>query len=999
MIQNPDKNPDLSDFLILQKNLLSLERDAELAETQELIIENDSKSLQDMGLALINLKLKSLKVGFFGKTLLTLVSINFFDKVFKSPQNATETQKNLMKLPRNRLGTGDLVSLYESCVFFTEKSPLINALVFKISEYKLILAVEKSQQAENLDFETLLTNKKKLSVLISSNEVTYKRHLKVMDRISQIYSDISHPSNRLVRLFLSNSETSSFSDNNKDLPIEFYEKSLNSEQKTAVEKAINARDFFLIHGPPGTGKTKTLVEIIYQLVKRNLRVLACGPSNVSVDNIAERLPSEIKACRVGNPVRLKPEILHKSLDFLVKKCPIAKDIKEIKRTISELLRKQAKSQGSQRFDILKKIGLLRKELKELDKTAIREIFAEAQVILSTNTTAADKLLEIKNNFRVFDVVIIDEAAQALEISCWIPILSGKKVILAGDHKQLPPTIKSKEASVKGYSRTLFERLSENPGLKEFSLTLKRQYRMNEKIMNWSSQFVYQGMLEADETARTRTIKEMSVLLFIDTDGSNMGESNKSINESSSSRPNVSKSNRGEADLVLIVLKELITQGVAVTDIGIITPYNSQVSLIKSLIEKETTIVDSDKLEVSTVDGFQGREKEAIIISMVRSNPKREIGFLREFRRMNVAVTRAKRFVGLIGDKETVKGDEFLKNMVEYFENCGEYRLALQYKGMYNELHFNDGWFNEKMEKKEAGAGGQNKKKKKKKDKNDKNVENYKKTENENNGNHENNIKNDEKNVKNHNNDQNEEFKEEFHREHNLGNKDETELLEKLKTNIEEFIIDQARDTMELPGLNSYFRLKAHEFAENQGLLHESKGEGSNRRLILTKKQEKSLENNEKIEKNEEKKTENTTKVIPKPNNIKPKPLKKPKDKPQDNLTEDEFLDQMIMMNKTCNFISNVTNLSCPNKVHLISHCCEFCNRVFCLKHSLAETHGCGDRASFAAQIKFREEYDKKNKGNLKAKPEEKEYLKMKVQQKLKASQQNRNTKAPKKEKK
>ena len=701
-----NSNPELLSFISLQKSLLSLERDAEQAENQQLILDNDSKTLQDMGLALINIKLKSIKVGFFGKTLLTLVSVNFFDKAFKSQEAIPENQKILMKLPRTRFGTGDLVSLYESCGFFSEKNPLINALVFKITEFKLVLILEKGEKAQGLDLESFQNNKKKLAVMISSNEVTYNRHLKIIDKIPLIFSDISHSSNRILRLFLSNSETTYFAAN--ETPLVINDPYLNTEQKIAVEKAVNAKDFFLIHGPPGTGKTKTLVEIIYQLTQRNLRVLACGPSNVSVDNIAERLPEKIKGVRVGNPVRLKPEILNKSLDYLLKKCEIAKDIKTTKRSINELIRKLSKSPKEQKFDLRKSINALRKELKELEKLAIREIFSEAQVILSTNTTAADKLLTINEKFKAFDVVVIDEAAQALEISCWIPILSGKKVILAGDHKQLPPTIKSKEASEKGYSRTLFERLSENPAYKDFSLTLRVQYRMNEKIMNWSSQFVYQGLLEADETAKARSIKELSVLMFIDTDGSNMGESSKSIQESLGSKPNVSKSNRGEADLVLLVLKELIEQGVQIGDIGVITPYNSQVALIKMLVEKEVTLGNTEKLEVSTVDGFQGREKEAIIISMVRSNPNREIGFLREFRRMNVAITRAKSFVCLIGDKETVKGDQFLNNLVEYFETYGEYRVALQYKGMYDYIHFNEGWYGEKTEK--IGVGEQKKKK-------------------------------------------------------------------------------------------------------------------------------------------------------------------------------------------------------------------------------------------------------------------------------------------------
>ena len=1030
------------DFLSLQKSLLTLEQQADFIETQKLIQETDASTLESLGMAVNNLRFKSSKMGLYGRILITLVSSNFSEKLFKQ-QGVSEEILNKFRIPRNKFGSGDTIGIYETPPFYYT-SVILSGLVYKATDYKLIIALDKGK---NTDFDGIdiygALSGKKLSILSTSNEITYKRHMKVLERIPQVLDNNTHPSHQLAYKILS-PDTSYFNISMQDRKIDenpsvdFYDKSLNFEQKEAITKALTSQGLFLIHGPPGTGKTKTLCELIFQCVKRKLKVLACGPSNISVDNMAERLSPEIKACRIGNPVRLMPEILKKSLDYLLTKTISYKEIKEKKREINEILNKKTKK-SKEKYSENKQISFIRKDIKEMELMAIREVIQDSQVIFCTNTTADDKIFYKMNKNIYFDIVIIDEAAQALEISCWLPILLGKKLILAGDHKQLPPTIKSKEAAEKGFDKTLFDRMMEK--YPESSQLLRVQYRMNEKIMQWSSDCVYKGMLIADASVKEHSINDFSkhegkypVLLFVDTDGSNMGENipidiqkmmnnsiesqnntkNKEIIKSivdlsinvknSSKTQNLSKCNKGEADLVLILYNELLEYSLTAQDIGIITPYNAQVDIIKKLFEKNNK--DLTKIEISTVDGFQGREKEAIIISMVRSNPLKEIGFLKDYRRMNVAVTRAKRFVGLIGDSETIKNDQFLHEMITYFTSNGEVKMALEYKGIFEDIHYNEGFYQmdkgliEKINNRKKGN-------KKKKDKN---------------------KKNNEKSINN------EEIKQNI--EEKINNE---EFIEEYQKKIEEFLKDNAKEIIEFKGINSFQRMKVHEIAEKYGLLHKSTGEGTERMIQVMKKSQennvkieknqgndekikendieinKNIENNEETKKNLEEKPEiieNTNKIIENPekkektskkvkNNEKViKPIENPKkpsnkckkaSKVEEDEDEDEYLNKMIELNKSCNFFS-YTKVQCTKNVHLISHICEYCNKIYCMSHATPEIHGCGDKASYYAHKSFKEATLNKIHGISQCKPDEKEYLKMKLQNKIKQNQQERSKK-------
>ncbi|XP_047264355.1 DNA-binding protein SMUBP-2 isoform X10 [Capsicum annuum] len=407
-----------------------------------------------------------------------------------------------------------------------------------------------------------------------------------------------------------------------------------------------------------------------QEVERGSKILACAASNIAVDNIVERLvPHRVKLVRLGHPARMLPQVLDSALDAQVLRgdnSALANDIrKEMKALNGKLLK--AKDRNAKR-DIRRELKSLSREERKRQQLAVADVIKNADVVLTTLTGALTKKLDGLS----FDVIIIDEAAQALEIACWIALLKGSRCILAGDHLQLPPTIQSVEAEKKGLGKTLFERLADLYGDEIMSM-LTVQYRMHELIMNWSSGELYENKIEAHSSVASHMLYHLedvkkspsteNALLLIDTAGCDMEE--KKDEEDSTL-------NEGEAEVAIVHAKRLVESGVQASDIGLITPYAAQVVFLKTL---KSYVEKLKEMEISTVDGFQGREKEAIIISMVRSNSKKEVGFLSDRRRMNVAVTRARRQCCLVCDTETVSGDKFLKRLIEYFEEHGEYLSA------------------------------------------------------------------------------------------------------------------------------------------------------------------------------------------------------------------------------------------------------------------------------------------------------------------------------------
>lgn len=430
---------------------------------------------------------------------------------------------------------------------------------------------------------------------------------------------------------------------------------LNASQEKAVNEVLWAKDVAVVHGPPGTGKTTTLVEAIFETLRRESQVLVCAQSNMAVDWISEKLVDRgINVLRIGNPTRVNDKMLSFTYERRFEAHPDYPQLWSIRKAIREL-RQQRKHADSWH----QKMDRLKSRATELELRIRSSLFGEARVIASTLTGAANRVLEGEK----YSTLFIDEAAQALEAACWIAIRKAGRVILAGDHCQLPPTVKSIMALKGGLGKTLMERIVENKP--ETVTLLKVQYRMNEQIMKFSSEWFYHGMVESAPTVSHRGILDYDTpMMWIDTaecDGKEefVGE-------------NFGRINRAEAELTLQTLQQylekigkqrILDESI---DVGIISPYRAQVQLLrKELRKREFFRPYRHLLTVNTVDGFQGQERDIILISLVRSNDGGDIGFLRDLRRMNVAITRARMKLIILGSSETMTSHPFYKKLYEY----------------------------------------------------------------------------------------------------------------------------------------------------------------------------------------------------------------------------------------------------------------------------------------------------------------------------------------------
>ena len=445
--------------------------------------------------------------------------------------------------------------------------------------------------------------------------------------------------------------------------------------------SLGESEVTLIHGPPGTGKTFTLIEIIRQLVQKGERILVCGPSNVSVDNILERLHHHLKGnkiLRIGHPARLFQANRMHALDIVSKTGDHGQVTRELREEIDQKLSKISKTRsGRERREIYNDVKILRKDYRVREKKVLTNIILEAQVVVCTLHGAGSYSLRnaVQGAGRpLFDTILIDEVSQSLEAQCWIPIMDfpdAKKLIIAGDNMQLPPVVMSKGLKTKNIlEKTLFDRIeSLKFGVKVKQL-LSIQYRMNSQIMEFPSQQFYEGRLVAHISVASQLLCELpgvarideteAPVMWIDTQGDDFLES--SMEESN--KFDTSKCNENEAYLVCKYVTLLISHGVQPDCIGIIAPYSAQVSLLSQLIHEKY-----EDVEIATVDGFQGREKEVIVLSLVRSNEKGEVGFLGEERRLNVAMTRPKRQLCVVGNTLTIgRGSKFLHSWVRWSED-------------------------------------------------------------------------------------------------------------------------------------------------------------------------------------------------------------------------------------------------------------------------------------------------------------------------------------------
>ncbi|XP_043923237.1 DNA-binding protein SMUBP-2 [Protopterus annectens] len=942
--------------------LLKEEKEAEIEELRSWQANIPLKELQNRGVCLLKLHAASKRTGLYGRVLVSFQPRKFVSDAL---------------LPSNKFGPGDIAGLYDS-QSTDQSEQLASGIVTRITQKSITVAFDESHDGLNLDKEISYT------ILKLANDVTYKRLKNALNELNKNQS--LGPASHLISVLFYYSEPSP---SLEQKPLQFYNTSLDDSQKEAVSFSLCQRELAIIHGPPGTGKTTTVVEVILQAIKKEQKVLCCAPSNVAVDNLVERLATfRVKVLRLGHPARVLESIQRHSLDAVLAHSDDKQIIEDIRKDIDQAFVKVKNVQGkAEKSHLRNEIKLLRKELKEREEAAMRQILKDADVILATTTGAsADGPLKLLSE-TFFDLVVIDECSQALEASCWIPLKKAPKCVLAGDHKQLPPTIISHKAAAEGLSLTLMERLIQKYGERVVKM-LTVQYRMHLSIMNWASKQMYEGRLSADPSVADHLLRDLPEvsstedteipLLLIDTSECGLFELDVEDEQS--------KGNEGEVELVVKHIQALTEAGVKAKDIAVIAPYVLQVDMLRQQL-----CHIHPELEIKSVDGFQGREKEAVVLSLVRSNRKGEVGFLSEDRRINVAVTRARRHLAVICDSRTVGNHPFLKSLMDYIAEHGEVRTAFEYLEdliPQNYSHEASHSSTQVQEKTTKASAKQRDKKQPEKQKC-------------------NNIQDKNKQAL----DKSSGLK--MASVSNLGNalvcfnEDSAQtgaedIACHLKAKIMKFMADDKKMCLSFPSsLNSHDRLLIHQIAEEYGLQHESVGEGKERYITVSKnslpktqvgpvvgsepeqpalpcsstekdtKTESTKEHqiheslNQAIDlkslhmerKQRERAKQEKTKEIKETSGILTHQLKKKTKHEQKGsgdaeLTNEDFdalIASVVKADRTCSF------LKCKASVVTLGQLCMYCNKTYCLKHHIPEVHGCGDKAKSHARMRISKE--------------------------------------------
>ncbi|KAJ6590950.1 P-loop containing nucleoside triphosphate hydrolase protein [Mycena vulgaris] len=765
----------LASFFARQRHLLAQERAAEVDRSSLLLSNCGPKLLEQKGLSLGGLGVVGVNIGLGGKTLVELERPTAYHSSPIFPPHGLRPG-DLARIEANVSSTGPSKKAAKKPV--ENKGSQAEGVVYRVTDTRIVIAIEGSDSStEELDLP------ERCRVLKLANSVTYDRMDKTIDLLERLVGGtsadkITPEQNRLIQVLLAisvRSESSPIPD------LKFFDESLNDSQKDAVRFCLGASEVACIHGPPGTGKTHTLIEIIRQLTTTSptnpkpLRLLVCGASNLSVDNILERLlalPSDekgakLKVTRIGHPARVMAHqgILDSTLEVKASRTEqavLAKDVKNELETALGVLSGKGKGvkgkgpRGAERRKMWDEVKALRKEYRQREGGVVNSVLSESQVVLATCHSSGGRQLRNME----FDVVIIDEATQALEAVCWIPILKGKKLILAGDPMQLPPTVlsvdKKKKSSLpqgsttkhtktepqlaspddgspaegdssdselsssteteaevsiakpkpprddpppkndkpampkksvpilqppRTLETTLFDRLEKMYG-SSIKRMLQVQYRMHADICAFPSKTLYSSKLTSSSSVASHLLRDLpethadsaddekeilgTPVVFFDTAGCEYFERTEGDGDEGS------RCNENEATVVKNWVDQLIGSGVLPTQIAVISPYQAQVTLLTSLIRPQY----GPGLEIGTVDGMQGREKDAVIISLVRSNETREVGFLKEKRRLNVAMTRAKRHLCVVGDSATVcYGGKYLKRWLAWLEKHADVRYA------------------------------------------------------------------------------------------------------------------------------------------------------------------------------------------------------------------------------------------------------------------------------------------------------------------------------------
>ncbi|KII91711.1 hypothetical protein PLICRDRAFT_173519 [Plicaturopsis crispa FD-325 SS-3] len=794
----------IKSFIARHRTLLTRERHAEIDRTSLLLSNCGPKLLEQKGLALGGLSVVGVRIGLGGKTLVELERPAAYHSSVIFPPH-TFRPGDLARIEENVTTSANGATKKKKTSTIDTKSNNAEGVVYKVSDTRIIIAVDPStsSNSEELDLP------ERCRVLKLANSVTYDRMDKALDDLEKtaLPSGSGKPPQDLSTLMqvLLGLKTPSAKTPVSDL--QFYDENLNASQKEAIKFALESPEVACIHGPPGTGKTHTLIEIIRQLTAAPVsgppkRILVCGASNLSVDNILERLlalppvadakggsaSGKLKVTRIGHPARVmggNSGVLDATLEVKASRteqAALAKDVKdELESTLDVLSgkgkgAKGKKPRGLERKKMWDDVKALRKEYRQREGGVVQTVLRESQVVLATcHSTGGWQLRDLK-----FDVVLIDEATQALEAVCWIPIFKAKKLILAGDPRQLPPTILSLDQKKKGDGKakskpppgkssqskdkpmpkpdevkpkqaqktadvtedvpdtsdaelppnsssdsessssetdndddkvpvpkpdpkptvkdrlvrkpaylkpprtletTMFERLEKmyGPGIKRM---LQVQYRMHAQICAFPSKTLYASKLTSDNAVASRLLRDLpgvqaadeedekeilgTPVVFFDTAGCEYYERLEGDGDEGS------RCNENEATVVKNWVEKMVGAGVSPAQIAIITPYQAQVTLLSSLLRP----LYGPTIEIGTVDGMQGREKDAVVISLVRSNESREVGFLKEKRRMNVAMTRAKRHLCVVGDSSTVHhGGSYLKKWLAWLDANADVRYA------------------------------------------------------------------------------------------------------------------------------------------------------------------------------------------------------------------------------------------------------------------------------------------------------------------------------------
>ena len=508
---------------------------------------------------------------------------------------------------------------------------------------RMVVAVNDSGVVTELQSAT------RLGVQLSFDETTYRLMIEALDRVMKAKTGRVA---QLRDIFYGQGKTETYTFEPMSFPW------LNATQERAVNEVMRAKDVAVVHGPPGTGKTTTLVEAIFETLRREPQVLVCAQSNMAVDWISERLVDRgIEVLRIGNPTKVNDKMLSFTYERRFEAHPDYPQLWAMRKALRE-----AKAHRRANHD---KIDRLKSRAIELELRITSDLFASARVIACTLAGSASRVLEGMK----FPTLFIDEAAQALEAACWIAIRKAGRVVLAGDHCQLPPTIKSLEAMQGGLGKTLMERIVEtNP---QVVTLLKVQYRMNDQIMHFSSEWFYHGQVESAPEVRNRSVLDLDTpMQWVDT--SDMDFKEQFVGES------YGRINKDEALLTLSTLQsyfEKIGKQHILDerlDVGIISPYRAQVQFLRHLVAHTPFFKPYKRLiSVNTVDGFQGQERDIILISLVRANDSGQIGFLRDLRRMNVAITRARMKLIILGDASTMTRHPFYKRLYDYILSLQE----------------------------------------------------------------------------------------------------------------------------------------------------------------------------------------------------------------------------------------------------------------------------------------------------------------------------------------